>query len=262
LRNELNASVDQVFFGGINVFLQQKIPFFRWLPASMDRFLDNPKLIRRVTAKAIDTDAKTLGKLAVSMLKGVDGNQRKEVLRICQWLKSTQPRLMVFSNILIGGCNVFLDSLHEPFRAQALKRIAEIGKHVDAFVVHSEFYRDHMCEYLQLDADKFYVTPLGLELDDFQPFRNINQRASQEELTIGYLARLAPEKGLHHLVDAFIALKKDPRFESLRLRIAGWLGAQDKEYAETLFAKLNEAGLGSHYEYVGAIERERPWRIS
>ncbi len=273
--DELNASVDQVFFGGINVFLQQKIPFFRWLPASLDRFLDNPKLIRRVTAKAMDTDAKTLGKLAVSMLKGVDGNQRKEVRRICQWLEKNPPRLMVFSNILIGGCieeiktqlglpivvtlqgdDVFLDSLQEPFRSQALARIAEIGKHVDAFIVHSGSYRDYISEYLKLDAEKFYVTPLGLELEDFQPFRRLQQRTSKNELSIGYLARLAPEKGLHYLVDAFIALKKDPRFELLRLRIAGWLGPQDKEYAESLFAKLDDAGLGSQYEYIGAIERE------
>ncbi len=273
--DEQDASIDQVFFGGINVFLQQKIPFFRWLPASMDRFLDNPKLVRRVTAKAMDTDAKTLGKLAVSMLKGADGNQRKEVRRICQWLKKTQPRLMIFTNILVGGCieeikkqlglpivvtlqgdDVFLDSLQEPFRSQALTRIAEIGKHVDAFVVHSEFYREYISEYLNLDVDKFYVTPLGLELEDFSPFRQLQQRVDQNELKIGYLARLAPEKGLHYLVDAFIESKKNPRFESLKLRIAGWLSPQNKEYANSLFSKMDDAGLGSHYEYIGAIERE------
>lgn len=274
--DESNASVDQVFFGGINVFLQQKIPFFRWLPASLDRFLDNPKLIRRVTAKAMDTDAKTLGKLAVSMLKGVDGNQRKEVRRICEWLSKTKPRLMIFSNILIGGCieeikkqlglpivvtlqgdDVFLDSLQEPFRSQALSRIAEIGKHVDAFVVHSEFYRDYISKYLNLDKEKFFVTPLGLELDDFGPFRSLPPHVDKEVLSLGYLARLAPEKGLHYLVDAFIALKKDSSFDSVKLRIAGWLGPQNQEYADEQFAKLKNAGLESEYEYLGAIERDQ-----
>ena len=274
--DEQDASVDQVFFGGINVFLQQKIPFFRWLPNSLDRFLDNPKLIRRVTAKAMDTDAKTLGKLAVSMLKGVDGNQRKEVRRICEWLSKTQPRLMVFSNILIGGCieeikkqlglpvvvtlqgdDVFLDSLKEPFRTQALARIAEIGKHVDAFIVHSEFYRDYISDYLKLDAQKFYVTPLGLELGDFQSFRQLPQQTGNGDLTVGYLARLAPEKGLHYLVDAFIALKQNTKFESLKLRIAGWLGPQYQQYADEQFEKLKNAGLESQFEYVGAIDRDQ-----
>ena len=273
--DEQDASVDQVFFGGINVFLQQKIPFFRWLPASLDRFLDNPKLIRRVTAKAMDTDAKTLGKLAVSMLKGIDGNQRKEVRRICEWLSKTKPRLMVFSNILIGGCieeikkqidvpivvtlqgdDVFLSSLQQPFQTKALERIAEIGKHVDAFIVHSGFYRGYISKYLNLDISKFHVTPLGLELHDFEAFRELPQRSEPKEMTLGYLARLAPEKGLHYLIDAFIALKQDSRFESLKLRIAGWLGPQHKDYADKQFAKLNKAGLESQYKYVGAIERE------
>lgn len=274
--DERDASIDQVFFGGINVFLQQKIPFFRWLPSSLDRFLDNPKLIRRVTAKAIDTDPKTLGKLAVSMLKGMDGNQRKEVRRVCEWLSKTQPRLMMFSNILIGGCieeikkqlgipivvtlqgdDVFLDSLQEPFRTQALERIAEIGKHVDAFIVHSAFYRRYISDYLNLDVSKFHVTPLGLELDDFKNLRDLPQQRDSDELTLGYLARLAPEKGLHYLVDAFIKLKQDPKFDSLKLRIAGWLGPPNDEYAKSQFAKLKDAGLESQYQYLGSIEREQ-----
>ena len=234
--DEKDASVDQVFFGGINVFLQQKIPFFRWLPASLDRFLDNPKLIRRVTAKAMDTDAKTLGKLAVSMLKGANGNQRKEVKRICDWLELTRPRLLIFTNILIGGCieeiknrlglpivvtlqgdDVFLDSLQEPFRSQCLKRIAEIGKYVDTFIVHSEFYRDYISDYLNLDVEKFQVTPLGLELDDFDSFRDLLAAEAKDTLNLGYLARMAPEKGLHYLVDAFIKIKEHPKATEQRL---------------------------------------------
>lgn len=273
--DEQDVSVDQVFFGGINVFLQQKIPFFRWIPASMDRFLDNPKLIRRVTAKAMDTDAKTLGKLTISMLRGMDGNQRKEVRRICEWLTRTEARLMIFSNILIGGCieeikkqlglpivvtlqgdDVFLDSLLEPFRTQVLDRIQEIGKHVDAFIVHSEFYRDYISDYLKLDRSKFHVTPLGLELGDFKSFRQLPPREQRDQLTLGYLARLAPEKGLHHLVDAFIKVKQSGQFDSLKLRIAGWLGPPNNEYAEQQFAKLRNAGLESQFQYVGSIERK------
>ena len=32
--DEENVSVDQVFFGGINVYLQQKVGLFRYLPRS------------------------------------------------------------------------------------------------------------------------------------------------------------------------------------------------------------------------------------
>ncbi len=275
--DEHDVSVDHVFFGGINVFLQQKIPLFRYLPPALDRFLDSPKLIRRVTAKAMDTDAKTLGTLAVSMLKGIDGNQRKEVGRICDWLELTRPDMMIFSNVLIGGCieeikrrlnipivvtlqgdDVFLDSLEEPYRQQALDRIAQIGDHVDLFLVHTNFYRNYISEHLGLEKSKFRIAPLGLKLEDFQPFRELaDSRQQQNQRVIGYLARLAPEKGLHHLVDAFIDLKSNPGFDDVRLKVAGWLSPQNKDYAEGCFDRLRKAGLDDAFEYQGAIEREQ-----
>ena len=101
--DEADISVDHVLFGGLNVFLQQKVPLLRFLPAALDRFLDNPKLIRRVTAKAMHTDPKTLGALAVSMLKGTLGNQRKEVFEMVRWLKLAEPDVLIFTNALIGG---------------------------------------------------------------------------------------------------------------------------------------------------------------
>ena len=83
--DEENTSVDRVFFGGVNVFLQQKIFLFRYLPAFLDRFLDAPWLLRKVTSKASSISASHLGSLTVSMLKGVRGNQRKEVRRLSRW---------------------------------------------------------------------------------------------------------------------------------------------------------------------------------
>jgi hypothetical protein len=102
--DEQDVSVDRVLFGGLNVYLQEKIPLFRHLPMFMDRFLNSPRLIRRITASAIDTDAATLGSLALSMLKGADGNQRKEVRRLVRWLLAEKPDLLILTNLLIGGC--------------------------------------------------------------------------------------------------------------------------------------------------------------
>ena len=135
--DEKDVSVDRVMFGGINVYLQQKIPLLRYLPAFLDRFLDSPWLIRKVTSKAIETDATMLGKLAHSMLLGEQGNQRKEVRQLCDWLLKINPKLVIFSNILIGGCiellkqktniqvlvtlqgdDVFLENLEEPYKSK------------------------------------------------------------------------------------------------------------------------------------------------
>ena len=43
--------------------------------------------------------------MAVSMLQGSAGFQRKEVQRLCQWLsQDPQPQLVNLSNVLIAGC--------------------------------------------------------------------------------------------------------------------------------------------------------------
>ena len=103
--DEEDVSVDQVFFGGINVFLQQKIFFFRYLPAFLDRFLDKPWLLRMATSKGLEISPRALGALTVSMLKGRNGNQRKEVRRLCKWLSGDiKPDVVLLSNLLIGGC--------------------------------------------------------------------------------------------------------------------------------------------------------------
>ena len=268
-------SVDQVFFGGINVFLQQKIPLLRYVPAVLDRFLDNPWLIRKVTAKAMDTDARVLGKLAVSMLKGTKGNQRKEVKRLCDWLEKTaQPDVVVFSNILIGGCigeikrklnvpvlvvlqgdDVFLDGLLPEFKQQAFDEISKITNQVDGFVVHSQFFREYMAGYFGIPVNKIHVTPLGIDVADFKPMAESATRVPNQSRSIGYLARLAPEKGLHVLVDAFIKLKQRPGHEDTKLKIGGWMGAPNQDYADAQFRRLAEEGLKDHYEYLGSFDR-------
>lgn len=269
--DEEDVSVDQVFFGGINVFLQQKIPLLRLVPAFLDRFLDNPWLIRKATSRSIDMKPEALGALAVSMLKGSKGNQRKEVKRLCRWLAEEQPDVVLFTNALIGGCipeikrqtsarvwvtlqgdDVFLDSLPQNHRQQCIDSISRIANEVDGFVTHSRFYQEYMSEYFSIPLEKIHVTRLGLDLADFEPVKKTDDDGT---VTIGYLARLAHEKGFHHLVDAFMNLRQQPGTEHIRLQAAGWLGDHNKGYAEANFAKIKEAGLSDAFEYVGQVSR-------
>ncbi len=270
--DESNFSVDQVFFGGINVYLQQKFPPLRWLPGFLDRFLDNPKLIRRVTSRSMDMPAEQLGQLAVSMLKGMNGNQRKEVLRLCRWLKETaQPEVVVFTNALIGGCipeikkqlgkpvlvtlqgdDVFLDSLPDTYRKKCIAAIQETAQLVDGFMVHTEFFKSYMADYFNLPSEKIHVTPLGI---DTQTFAQSKTKLDELSPTIGYLARFAPEKGFHKLIDAFIELKQRRAVPGLQLRIGGWLGSENEHYFNEQMHRLpNE--FKSDVDYVGSIERD------
>src|SRR3954451_19408484 len=68
--DEVNVSIPRVFFGGINVYLQEKVPLFRHTPWWMDRLLDHPGLINLVSRRAGSVDPACLGDLTVSMLRG------------------------------------------------------------------------------------------------------------------------------------------------------------------------------------------------
>ena len=266
---------DHIFFGGINVFMQQKVPLFRFLPSFIHRFFDQRWLIRKLTKNSIDPSAKTLGTLTVSMLRGTGGRQRKEVRRLCNWLSELQPDVVMFSNILIAGClpalkkqldvpvlvnlqgdDIFLESLDEPYKSRALEQIRRLAQQADGFLIHSRYYAEFMQGYFGIPAEKFHLSKLGIDLRGFPPCEETNQDRENRPPTIGYLARLAPEKGLHILVDAFIQLRQRSGMEQAKLRIAGWLGDRNREYADEQFAKLHDAGLGDAFEHVGEVSRD------
>ncbi len=270
--DEESVAIDKLFFGGINVFLQQKSSFFRRLPRFVDRVLDNPWLVAKLAARGIETEASTLGGLTVSMLKGERGNQRKEVRRLVDWLRrDVKPDLVNLTNILIAGCapairkelkvpvlvnlqgdDLFLEGLPEPFRSQALAQIRRLARDVDGFVVFNRFYAEFMGDYLGIPEGKMHIVPLGVTLSDFQEPPSIEDSRPP---TLGYLARVCPEKGFHLLMDAFLKLRAMPGTESLRLQAAGWLDAKNQGFLNGELEKANRAGAAEAVVYHGILER-------
>ncbi|HTN77288.1 MAG TPA: glycosyltransferase family 4 protein, partial [Pirellulaceae bacterium] len=271
--DETAIAIDRVFFGGINVYLQQKSALFRWLPRWADRWLNSPTLIRLATSYGISVEAKALGALAVSMLQGSHGQLKKEVESLAAWLANdVQPDIINFSNMLMAGSipeikrqrnvpivvtlqgdDIFLNDLIEPYKSQALAEIKQLDASVDAYLVNSDYYADHMAKFLDLPRAKFFRVPLGIDVQDLAEIDRAGQITRPP--TIGYLARLAPEKGLHLLVDAFLQLKEQPGLADARLHVAGWLGAPNKPYAEAQFAKVRAAGHGAALQYHGEVDR-------
>lgn len=271
LTDESSVSSDQLFFGGLNVYLQQLSPVFRWLPKWMDRSLSAPWLVNWIASRSLGTTAKQLGALTVSMLQGSDGKQRKEVSRLCDWLVTQRPDVIIFSNLLIAGCisevksrigcpvvvmlqgdDIFFESLTEPYRRQAMELLRGLAQQVDRFIVHAEEYGQRMQALLQFPSQRLAVNPLAIDPSDFlEVERSVGP--GQRPPTVGYLARLAPEKGLHALVDAFIDVRQ--RLPTARLEIAGWLGKQHEAYWTEQRDKLAAAGLQDSYRYHGSVDR-------
>src|SRR6516162_7880363 len=102
--DEDDVSQRRVFFGGINVYLQQKFGLFRHTPWLLDRLLDARRLLTWVSRFAVNADYADLGELTISMLEGEHGRQRKEVQKVVRWLKrDVGPQLVNLTNVLLSG---------------------------------------------------------------------------------------------------------------------------------------------------------------
>jgi glycosyltransferase involved in cell wall biosynthesis len=269
--DERNVSRDRVFFGGISVFLEQHSALFRHTPRFLDKLWDSPAMIRLASRRQIKVDPQALGKMTVSMLRGEHGFQRKEILKLLDWLTHEPPFDVINLpySLLLGlaaplkrmlrapicctlqGEDLFLDGLGEPYREQSLQLIREAAAHVDVFLPVSRYYLDFMPGYLGIPREKMRLVPLGINLDGYAP----RPTARSETFTVGYFARVAPEKGLHVLCDAYRRLRDRPGVGPSRLVAAGHISTEHRGYLEGIAARMQDWGLDRQFEYRGELNR-------
>lgn len=270
--DETNVSQERVFFGGISVYLEQNVPLFRHTPAALDRLWDSTAVLKLASKHQIKIDPTFLGEMTVSMLKGADGYQRKEVDKMIRFLKHESKFDVVnlpFA-LLIGlakplkdalGCpivctlqgeDLFLDQLHEPWKTQARELIRQAVPHVDQFIAVSEYYAKFMVHYFNIPADRITVVPIGINMEGHvaAPAR------TSPPYTIGYFARIAPEKGLHVLCDAYHRLRHRSDAPETRLVAGGYLLDEHREYLAGCQRRMRDWGLDGHFTYAGAPDRE------
>jgi len=271
--DEEDISLDRVAFGGINVYLQQQSALFRHTPWLFDRLLNSPRLRRWATRNASSAQPEQLGRLTVSMLRGKEGRQSKELEKLVRWLKEEiRPDLIHLNNLLLAGVareltrqldvpvvctlsgeDIFLEKLPQPYRDQAREILIERCADLAALVAMNGYYADVMAEYLCVNREKIDVIRPGLNLDGIEPTRS--PQPESDTRVIGYLARVCHEKGLHQLVEALTLLVDDPALPAVRLLAAGYLGDADRPYLDTVARQLAERGMSERFEYVGELDR-------
>src|SRR5207249_938765 len=104
LDEENESAGTPIFFNGIKVYLEQQSALFREAPAWLHRLVGSPQLLKWAAGKAAKTRPQELGALTLSMLRGEEGNQVRELEQLIAWLK-TQPRpdVICLSNALLLG---------------------------------------------------------------------------------------------------------------------------------------------------------------
>lgn len=252
-----------VFFGGINVYLEQKSAFFRNAPGWLHRLLNSRRLLQWAAGRAAKTRAAEVGELLISMLRGEHGHQNREITELIAWLRShARPDVICLSNALLVGLTrrlqaeldvpvvcllqgeePYLDALPDSHRDDAWRLLAERAADVDAWIAPSRWNADRLRARLNLRLERLHVVHDGINLSGFEVLRPPSGIASQRAPVLGYFARMCQDKGLDTLVEAFIHLKNRGKVPRLKLHIGGGCGPGDEPFVKSLRVRLAEAGF-------------------
>src|SRR5882672_5722579 len=221
--DETNVSRDRVLFGGISIYLQQHMALFRKTPRFLDRLWDSPAVISAFASRSLSTDPSMLGDLMVSMLEGDRGVLRKEFAKLLEWMaEEPVPDVINLPNSLLislaaplraalkrpivctlQGEDLFLDGLVGPYRSRAIDLIRRQVGDIDQFIAVSDFYVPVMAKRLAIPESRISVVPLGINMKGYE-----QRQSGGDPFRVGYFARIAPEKGLHALAEAYVQLRK------------------------------------------------------
>jgi glycosyltransferase involved in cell wall biosynthesis len=260
-----------VFFGGINVYLQHKFPLFRKTPKWLDQIFNSKTLLRWVAGKRGMTTARDLGEITLSTLRGRNGPLAKEVDKVVDWFKEHgKPDVLLLSTVLLAGIgrvvraelgipvlsflqgeDGFLDSLLPEFRKDAWELIGADARELDGCISPSRFFANLMGQRLGMAPEKILPLSNGISLVGYPV-----ERVEPSEPTIGYFARICPEKGLDLLIDAFIQLKQSGEHPRLKLAVAGTLPKENESFLEEQKRKITAACLDQFAVFRPNLSRE------
>ena len=258
-----------VFYGAISIYLKQLYPVFRRAPDWFDRILNSKPMLKFAAGMAGSTRAKGLEEMTISMLLGEEGKQKEELERLADWIAThCKPEIIHLSNALLLGLahrlkerlnipivcslqdeDVWVDVMKPESRNHVWKLMHEKTKHVDAFVAVSDFYAKVMKEKMKIPSEKLKSLYLGVDPSDYQQVD-----IKLKERYIGFLSRMNHENGLDILVDAFIILKKNERFNDVKLILTGGSTGDDSKFLRDIIKKLKHKNLYQDVEFCKDFE--------
>ncbi|MDP6763261.1 MAG: glycosyltransferase family 4 protein [Planctomycetota bacterium] len=282
LEDDSPDAVEPVRMGGINVFLQHKLPPLRRLPGFVADALDSPALLRWAARRGNMTDPAGLGAVTLAVLEGERGALATEIDKLARraFPAGEEPDVVILSNAMLLGtarslrerldrplvCTLqgeapFLDGLPEPYRERAWACVRERAADADACIAVSADYGALMAERLALPAGKVTVVHNGVAAEDLLALTGAWNGDTPPLPRIGYLARMCPDKGLDTLVEAFVLLCEKGRVGEARLAVAGTLLAGDRAFVDGLRARLDRAGLTDRVAFHPGVTREEKVRL-
>lgn len=269
------AADTPVFFGGINLYLGETFPLYRHAPAWLRRAFDARWLLKLSARRGESTRAHGMGKMTLSMLQGTGGRHAAELDRLVDWLRrEARPDVIHLSTALLIGlarhlrdrlgapvtCMVqdedtWLDALDKPYDAHCWAAIRDRLEDAGAILAASRHYAGVFARRAGIDPGRLKVVHPGIEVAGYEASGGPAAGGSRPPV-VGYLSRMAESLGLGTLVEAFMLLRQQPEFGSLRLRAMGGITAPDARFVASLKAALAARGLADSADFLPELDRD------
>ena len=104
LDEENQSDNTPIFFNGVNVYLEQQSSLYRNAPRWVHKMVGSESMLKWAANQVGKTKASEVGELTISMLKGEEGHQARELDELIDWLKTqAKPDIICLSNSLLLG---------------------------------------------------------------------------------------------------------------------------------------------------------------
>lgn len=271
--DEANLSQHKVYLGGLNLYLEMKYAWARHLPRFVMNWLDSPTLLNQVSKFAVKTLPEDLGQMTVATLQGEEGPIAAEVAQLVHALKDLKPDVVHLTNTMLAGLapairrelgvplvsslqgeDYFLSNLPAPYSEQSFAVLKRMAQSIDAFSAPCRDHAETMARLIGRSLDDIAIVPPGITVEDFSP----REPRNPAEFVIGYIARIATEKGAHILLDTVRHIRDHETAQTpkVKLRIAGWVSAEYEPYLAELHAKVKEWQLSDRVDFQRYIGRD------
>ena len=266
----LPLSIDQcetdspIFYGAVNIYLEQISPILKKIPNWLKKFFDSEKVLRFAAKQSGSTKAEGHESMTISMLKGTEGKQSEDLDTLINWLKEHEkPDIIHLSNALLSGlaeklkkelnCAVvctlqdedeWIDAMREPYATDTWKLIESNAKHIDAFIAVSDYYAQLIRSKIQVPADKIQVVHNCIGIESIREHKH-----EESHHTIGYMSKINSLFGADLLFDAFVELKKEKQFSNLKLKYTGGYTDDYKKVVRIIKLKTKRYHLEKEVEF-------------
>lgn len=210
------------------------------------------------------TRIKCLGSLTLSIVQGIQGNQRREVEHVISWLQHEGPfDGVILCSILLsglapaiatslqipvyswqGGEDGFLSGLESSARQKVWKTIGDNMTAVNNLWSVSRSAQEQFTQHCPLMPARQTIVWPGIELQGYSTIKKTHVPGIP--WTWGYFSHMTWIKGLPTVVRAFIHLAK--KRADVRLLIGGSRNRADASCLNLVRKELAQAGLGDRVE--------------